>query len=295
MAGFRQLVGERGWTCGESAFAELRPPPGASALARHLPNLGPAKLARTIEAEIIPRLMLAHRAPSAPDPTDLAASGPSAAEVADFAEIVLEHDVSVALAYVEVLRGRGLTLETLFLHLLAPTARLLGDLWKEDVLTFTDVTVGLTRLQHLLRGLSSPFENEAEHAAHGRRALLAPAPGEQHTFGTLMVEEFFRRASWDVAGGPRSPDEILHLVRRDWFDVVGLSLSCDVLFDGMSTLVQSIRRVSRNRGVGVLVGGRLFVEHPELVARVGADATAVDGRQAVRQLPQLLGLAAGRC
>jgi methanogenic corrinoid protein MtbC1 len=163
------------------------------------------------------------------------------------------------------------------------------------VLTFTDVTVGLARLQHLLRELSAPFENEAEHAAHGRRILLGPAPGEQHTFGTLMVEEFFRRAGWDVAGGPRSPDEILHLVRREWLDVVGLSASCDILFDGLAGLVGAIRRASRNRNVGVLVGGRLFNEHPELVARVGADATAIDGRQAVRQVPQLLGLAAKRC
>lgn len=294
MAGFRQLVGEGGWSCGEPSVTELRPPPGSPVLARRALDLGPAKLARTIEAEIIPRLMLAHRAPDAPDLPALADPDPSPAEVADFAEIVLEHDVAVASAYVEVMRGRGLSLETLFLHLLAPTARLLGDLWKEDVLTFTDVTVGLARLQHLLRELSSPFENEAEHAPHGRRALLAPAPGEQHTFGTLMVEEFFRRACWDVAGGPRSSDEILHLVRREWFDVVGLSVSCDVLFDGVSALVQSIRRASRNRGIGVLVGGRLFIEHPELVARVGADATAVDGRQAVRQLPQLLGLAARR-
>ena len=29
-----------------------------------------------------------------------------------------------------------------------------------------------------------------------------------------------------------------------------------------------------------MVGGRVFTEHPELVASVGADATAIDGRQA---------------
>jgi hypothetical protein len=60
-------------------------------------------------------------------------------------------------------------------------------------------------------------------------------------------------------------------------------------------MIQSIRRASRNRGVGVLVGGRLFIEHPDYVARVGADATAVDGRQAILQLPRVLGLAARRC
>lgn len=294
MTGFRQLVDARGWNCGEPAVADRQAPAGPFGLGRPGFNPTPAKLARTIEAEIIPRLLLAHRVPDLSDPAGPAAE-PSGADVADFAELILDHDTAVAAAFVEVFRARGLSLETIFLHLLAPTARLLGDLWKEDVLTFTDVTVGLARLQHLLRELSAPFESEAEHAFHGRRALIAPAPGEQHTFGILMVEEFFRRAGWDVAGGPRTPDEILFLVRREWFDLVGLSASCDLLFDGLAGLIGAIRRASRNRAVGILVGGRLFNEHPELVARAGADATAVDGRQAVRQLPRLIGLAAKRC
>lgn len=295
MAGFRQLVDARGlWGCGDPSAPELRPAIPMPGLARRDgPDAGSAKLVRTIEAEIIPRLMLAHRAPSGDAVPEI--GDPTSAEVAEFAEIVLEHDVEVASSYVEALRARGVSLEVLFLHLLAPTARLLGDLWKEDVLTFTDVTVGLSRLQQLLRELSDPFENEAEHSINGHRALLAPGPGEQHTFGMLMVEEFFRRAGWDVAGGPRDPGEMVQLVRREWFDVVGLSVSCDVHFDGLSAAIQAVRRASRNRGIGVLVGGRLFNERPELVARVGADATAVDGRQAIRQLPRVLGLAARRC
>lgn len=295
MTGFRQLVETRGlWGCGEpAASGSSLALPGAAR--RNGSDPGLVKLARTIEAEVIPRLMLAHRAPTENGLAALGDPDPSTAEVAEFAEIVLEHDVSVASCYVDVLRARGLTLETIFLYLLAPTARLLGDLWKEDVLTFTDVTVGLARLQQLLRELSSPFENEVDQPVHGHRALIAPAPGEQHTFGMLMVEEFFRRAGWDVSGGPRMAGEVVQLVRREWYDVVGLSVSCDILLDELSGMIQSIRRASRNRGVGVLVGGRLFIEHPDFVARVGADATAVDGRQAILQLPRVLGLAARRC
>jgi methanogenic corrinoid protein MtbC1 len=43
----------------------------------------------------------------------------------------------------------------------------------------------------------------------------------------------------------------------------------------------SIRQASRNRDITVMVGGRLFLERPELVAKVGADAMATDARQAV--------------
>jgi hypothetical protein len=67
MAGFKQLVGARGWSCDEAAVSERRGP----GLGRD--ELGPAKLARTIEAEVIPRLLLAHRVP---DGTDFAVLSP---------------------------------------------------------------------------------------------------------------------------------------------------------------------------------------------------------------------------
>ena len=55
-----------------------------------------------------------------------------------------------------------------------------------------------------------------------------------------------------------------------------------------------LRSESRNRGVGVMVGGRLFAEKPELANAVGADATATDGRQAALQAETLLALLATR-
>jgi len=295
MADFRQLVRAREvWGCTEPAsVTSTRAAETSRRAFGQASELGPTKLARTIEAEVIPRLMLAHRQPLSPA-LFVSEENVSAADVADFADLVLVHDVTVALAFVQAVRARGTSLETVFLHLLAPTARLLGDLWREDLCSFTDVTVGLSCLQQVLRELSAPFETEVEMAQDGRRALLAPTPGEQHTFGLMMVEEFFRRAGWDVMSSVRSSADLLQLVRRDVFDLVGLSASCETRLDGMSDLIGAIRRASRNRSIGVLVGGRLFNESPDLVARVGADGTAMDGRQAVLQIPSLFGLAARR-
>lgn len=249
----------------------------------------PARLARTIEAEVIPRLLLAHRAfpecSSAADEEHV----PGPEDVADFATLVLHHDVALASSYIDAMRARGASLDMIFLYLLAPTARLFGDLWKEDLCSFGEVTIGLSRLQQLLRELSSPFENEIEHAGHGYRALLAATPGEQHTFGICMVEEFFRRAGWDVSTGPGATrHDLVAMVNGEWFDVVGLSLGGEALFDALASIISAIRRASRNRSIGIMVGGRFFIEHPELIARIGADGTALDGREAVLQSRRLI-------
>jgi MerR family transcriptional regulator, light-induced transcriptional regulator len=254
------------------------------------------QLVRAIEQEIIPRLVLARRgaartAPaSAPDGTV-----PGTAEVLKFAGLVLTADAAAAHAYVTALRERGMPVETLYLDLLAPAARHLGDLWCADACDFTTVTVGLGRLQQVLHELSPAFGGELEHREHGRRALLVPVPGEQHTFGLLMVVEFFRRAGWDVWSGPRgSSYDLVRLVRSEWFAVVGLSVGSETRIDALSTGIRAIRRASVNRDIGILVGGPIFIAHPELVARVGADATAIDGGQAALQAENLLSLLPSR-
>lgn len=249
------------------------------------------RLNSMIEAEIIPRLLLAHRLAPVPTFDPLESVTPTSKQVAEITDIVLTKDVTAALAYVGSLRTRGASLESLLLELLAPAARRLGELWDSDVCDFTQVTVGLSRLQQVLRELSPAFENEAEHIDRGARALLVPAPGEQHTFGIYMVDEFLRRAGWDVWCGPASSSgDLAALVRNEWFAVVGFSLSCETRIEALAAAIRTIRRHSRNRAVGVMVGGKAFAEQPELAVLIGADGTAQDARQAVIEAETLLGV-----
>ncbi len=123
------------------------------------------------------------------------------------------------------MRLKGIAVETIYLELLAPVARHLGSLWEQDLCDFTEVTIGLGRLHQVLRELSPGFSQSVGHAGNGRRILLLPSPGEQHTFGLVMVSEFFRHAGWDVAGGPwEAGADPVTMVKREWFDVVGFSL-----------------------------------------------------------------------
>jgi methanogenic corrinoid protein MtbC1 len=252
-----------------------------------------AHLAHTIENEIIPRLMLARRAAPAAPAVRADAATLGAEEVAELARLVLAHDAVVAAAYVEAMRTQGASLESLYLELLAPAARRLGELWDADLCDFSEVTLGLGRLQQVLRELSPAFRGESARPESGRRALLAPLPGDQHTFGLVMVAEFFLRAGWDVCAGPVATSRDLPaLVRSGWFDVVGLSLGSEMRLDALATCIRSIRRASCNQSIGVMVGGPVFAQHPEYVALVGADATAFDGQQALVQAENLLALLA---
>lgn len=256
------------------------------------------RLARTIEREVIPRLMLVHRLPVA-CPIGHATSDPGivAADVEHFARLVIADDDAAALGCIEALRERGVPVESLYLHLLAPAARHLGEMWNDDLCDFTAVTLGLGRLQQLLRRLSASFmEAPTILPPNGRRILLLPAPGEQHTFGLVMVGEFFRRAGWEVAGGAwERGGQAPLLVGVDWYDMVGFSMAAEIHVDALRSVVDAARQASVNPDIGIMVGGPAFIGKPEAVVQVGADVHSTDGRHAPGLAEQWIGQRIHRC
>jgi methanogenic corrinoid protein MtbC1 len=276
-----------------------------------------ARLVRTIEADIIPRLVQAHahvprRLPDGEsDSAAGAAEGRLALDAVDpdldaaaFAALVLTADDDTLFGAIDRLVTAGCTIESLYVDLLAPTARRLGTLWSEDRCNFADVTIAAGRLQQVLRRLSPAFGQAVQVPPDGRRVLLLPAPGEQHTLGLSMVADYFVRAGWlvipggalalDDAGGCRatvgesSCTDVLRCVQTEWFDVIGFSLGSLRGLGRLQRLIDRVRRASRNRAVGILVGGPVFGDDASLLARAGADATAVDGAEAPRVAERLL-------
>jgi methanogenic corrinoid protein MtbC1 len=251
-----------------------------------------AVMARTLETDIIPKLLLAHRKVAAAAYID---RGPGmelrAEDVSALASLAMQADLPGALSYLEGLRGRGIPIERLYLELLGPVARRLGTMWEEDLCDFTAVTIGLSCLHQIVREYSPAFVARTPRPEPERRILLAPAPGEQHSFGVLVVEQFFRGAGWDVwSGSGLERAEIIEAAQRIWFGVAGFSLACEDHIGDLALLIRDVRRASRNAGLGILVGGPIFIESPDLVGMVGADATAADGRQATLQAETMLAL-----
>jgi methanogenic corrinoid protein MtbC1 len=240
-----------------------------------------AYLARTLEHEIIPRLVEAHRANAADACNDALSGSIAQADVERFTESLVRGDEPALMAALSAWRDRGLSVEQLLVDLLAPSARHLGHMWCEDLCYFTDVTIGLGRLQRMMRELSPAFGTEVAHPPNGRRALLVRAPGEQHSFGLSMVAEFFRRAGWEVVSAGEGEDtDPVTAVRREWFDVVGFSAGSEARLEWLPACIAAVRRASCHREVAVLVGGPVFTLRPHLARQFGADAAACDGSEA---------------
>ncbi len=246
-------------------------------------------LTQTIEAEIIPRLMLAHQPESAGCASQAVLPRPYKREVAELVRLVMTDDAPAISAYVGSLRARGVALESIYLELIAPAARCLGELWDSDQSDFTTVTIGTGHLQQLIRELAGTCPITINYECKQRKAVFAPTRGEQHTLGLTMVAELFIRAGWDVSTRfPGARDDLNALVHDEWFDLIGLSVGSEVQLELLREDVRSSRRASLNPAVVVMVGGPVFVAHPELAEQVGADATAIDGWQALAKAERMV-------
>ena len=286
-----QVADPTGWYhhCGR---VDPGPSPGdspdfASLLGESMPRARRAVLlSRVVTTEILPRLALAKRfVATRPGDADVTTE----ADTDEMVHLLLNRDAPEAIGLIERLQRRGATPESLYTGLLSAAARRLGALWEDDRCDFTQVTIGVGRLQQVARFLSPAFQHTAVSRPDPYSVLLMPAQGEQHTFGLLVLAEFFRRAGWHVAGGPVSAGlDPAELVRESHYDVAGFSIGSEALLSGLGKTIRRVRQVSCNRDIRIMVGGPLFMVRPELVARVGADTAATDAAGAVRQDSGLL-------
>jgi MerR family transcriptional regulator, light-induced transcriptional regulator len=257
---------------------------------------GRATVKRAVEFEVVPRLLLAHPSGSSFGPS-LNLDFPS--EITAFAETVLGCSEDAAGAHIQGLHDQGVSLETIYLKLIAPAARYLKYQWLEDERDFAEVTLALCRLQQLLRHFSTAFRGNHQQVT-GLRALLTAGPSEPHdlgypVFGLVLLGEFFRRDGWDawIEPAPKA-GELSTLIHNEWFDVVELMVSGEKRLDELAASIKAIRKASLNKSLGVLVCGQTFVEHPELVLLVGGDGPAADPRDAASQAEKLVRMIASR-
>jgi len=256
------------------------------------PDSSMRRLMETVQGELIPRMYLSHRAGPVPPSLGLAVGRRlSDDDRAEFLRRVRGASETSAAEQVRSLMAAGVSLEAVFLDLLAPAARTLGHEWETDACDFVEVTVSLGRMQRLLRSFSTLSSVDIPVGDSAGRVLLSSVSSEQHTLGLYMVAEFFVRAGWAVTlGAPIQPVDLAKAVAEDWYDVAGLSVSCTSRVAQVKQAIADMRRRSKNPRMPILVGGCLFTADPSLVAEVGADGSAPDAAGAPALAARLAGI-----
>lgn len=175
----------------------------------------------------------------------------------------------------------GVDIEDVYLDGITPAARLVGQWWCDDLMDFATGSLAYARLRHLLFELSPAFLKNASSQAAGLSCCIVGAFQTQHTMGSFMLSEFFRRTGWQVnLLECDSADELLKKMVSDWYDLLAISLSSEQQLPTIRQLVKQIRRSSANPRLQILAGGPLVAACPELLENLGVELVTQDARAA---------------
>ncbi len=251
------------------------------------------RLAQAIVSIVIPKLQNAHPSVERKRETSAVRDMRLQTESDRFIGMVLAESRDAQWQFLCELRQAGLDPEAIFLDVMTPAIRHLGDLWEDDRMSFIDVTTKSSHLQQMMRRLGAEWQTQGSHCGN-RRILLAPAPGEQHTFGLFLLAEMFLKAGWDTIVEPStSLANLCDCVRLQSYDAIGLSAGSERSLATIAACVHEIRSAACKVDMRVFLGGWAFQTGLTSLDAYGADMVETDAREAVQKANMLCPLGDG--
>lgn len=155
-------------------------------------------------------------------------------------------------------------------------ARRMGEAWHEDQMSWMDVSIGVGRLQSLLREIGSAWvADQAGDTGHGTVMFIVP-DREQHTLGPMVATGQLRRYGVSVCLRiAPSQNELRSLMASRRFDGVMISISTRDKLESVAKLVQFLRTVV-SHPLPIIVGGAVMAKVDDITSSTGADYSSND-------------------
>lgn len=209
------------------------------------------------------------------------------AEVAgEYLDAVLAGDRRRAFATVDRARAAGIGHRELYLEVFQPALREVGRLWQENRITVADEHLATAITQAAMARLYDDLFTVSRR--RGPLLVAACADAERHELGLRMICDLLELEGWDTVflGATTPIESLVDLVEARRPAVVALSASISPHLARVREAIRALRERMGDRAPLVVVGGRAFMEDPELAVQVGADLTAEDAVEAVKLLKE---------
>lgn len=207
-------------------------------------------------------------------PTFIDANSVAGALAGAYLERLLEGDTTGGMAIIADALTRGSEVPNVCTEVLQLAQQEVGRLWQLDAISVATEHYCSGVTQQVVSQICTPRRAAAPDVK--RRIVTMCAPGELHDIGIRILSEFLRLEHWEVfhlgANVPAKPAVELCASRKP--DVLVISATLPPHIAGVAEVVQLVRGRPELDGMRVIVGGRAFAHHPEIVQFTGADGYA---------------------
>jgi methanogenic corrinoid protein MtbC1 len=203
---------------------------------------------------------------------------------ARYLDAILAGSRREAFGIVELARAEGLGIRSLYLDVFQPAMREIGRLWQDNRITVADEHLATAITQAAMARLYQELFQATPDP--GPLLVAACADNERHELGLRMICDVLEMEGWDTVflGASVPVEDLVEMVRVRRPQVVALSASIAPHVGRVREAIQAIRGVDGSAAPLIAVGGRAFMDDPDLAERLGADLTAKDAVEAAELL-----------
>lgn len=203
---------------------------------------------------------------------------PTEEQIRQLCEALVSEDENAGANFILAVRDDGASPETVYLKYLAEAARMLGQWWENDQVSFAVVTLGSSRIFSIMSAMRSLFVPRVMPPI--KTAVFASIPDEKHILGVRMAADIFRSDGWniDLKIG-YTHDELIAAI--DWQStcLIGLSYGGQHSLQALSRLMVAIR--INGPAVDTIVCGQDVSDIRNVMALAGAAACSQDVNEAL--------------
>lgn len=204
---------------------------------------------------------------------------PVLVDVESFTRALLDNQSDAATEMILRERRDGVAMETVYLHTLAGSARLMGEMWLDDRLSFIDMAVATGRIFGMMRGLRFDVQQPVLQGEKSRKALFMTVPGETHTLGVTMAADLFRSRGWLITLRTGiAHQQLVESLSQERHSVIGISAGHPRSIVALTRLVVALR--INQPWAHIIVGGQLVEQVPDLKDLIAVDAVLANADDA---------------
>ncbi len=182
----------------------------------------------------------------------------------------------------------GAPVQDIYLHVFQASQYEIGRLWHSG-----EVSVAQEHYCSAVteRIMSQLYPEIFSTRRIGRTYVGGCVGGELHQIGARMVADFFEADGWDTVylGANAPASGIIEAAGRNKADILGISCTMSFHRSAVEKLVNELRG-SRTipKNLKIIVGGYMFLKHPDFYKEIGADGTASNAAEALETAKSLV-------
>ncbi len=186
-------------------------------------------------------------------------------------ERMIDGDENGAWSVIENAMVAGMAIEDVYLHLLTPALRSVGDRWETGAITVADEHVASAVTLRLIGRLGPQFSRRGRK--RGTVVTAAPA-GETHSLPIALFADLLRGRGFRVLDlGGNVPADSLASIVAGTTNLLAVCL-CSTTSGNEAGVIEAVDAVRAVTDAAVLVGGRAIAD-PDRARALGADGGGI--------------------